>query len=50
MKIIFWFLASLSIVSMWLDFYKETKSTRLFGKIIACAWLLYLALTFFVDF
>ncbi len=50
MKNFFWFLAFLSIVSILLDFYKETKSSRLFGKIIACAWLLYLVLTFFVGF
>lgn len=50
MKMFFWFLAFLSIVSMWLGFYKETKGNRLFGKVIAWAWLLYLALTFFVGF
>lgn len=49
MKILFWFLAFLTIVSMLFGFYKETKGSHLFAKVIACAWLLYLALTFIVG-
>ena len=32
MKILFWFLAFLSIISMVLGFYKETKDKRFFCK------------------
>jgi len=49
MKILFWFLAFLSIISMVLGFYKETKGKRLFANIISCAWILYLVLTFFFS-